>query len=201
LWRRPRTLGWLFAAGIISVAIVSLQLIAWKLIHGSPFVMAHGNDFLKPFSPEVMGVLFSLNHGFISWTPFMAVAVAGLFVGALSSPQPQRLLYLVAILAFACELYINAIASDWWGGNAFGQRRLIEVYPLLVFGVARLLTLGRPGFRVVAALAVVCAVFNALFFVQYRFCYIPRGEPITFQQLTMDKLVLYRLQRSYCEAG
>lgn len=201
LWQRPRAFGALFAAGLVALAIVSLQFIAWKIIHGGFFVMAHGNDFLQPFAPHLAGVLFSLKHGFISWTPFMAVALVGLVVGALSEPQPLRLLYVVAILAFAAEVYVNAIALDWWGGNAFGYRRLIEVYPLLMFGVARLLTLGRTSFRTVAALAVVCAVFNALFFVQYRFCYIPRDEPITLQQLTVDKLLLHRLERPHCQAG
>ena len=54
--------------------------------------------------------------------------------------------------------------------------------------------------RSLAVLTIFCATFNALFFVQYRFCYIPRGEAITFKQLLIDKFYLYKLDRPYCDS-
>ena len=198
-WLRAQDFGRLIGSGAICAAIAALQLLVWKILFGSFLLVPQGDGFLQPLAPHMLGVLFALRHGFITWTPFVAVAIAGLVFGAIVSNR--RLIYFMFLLAFASQVYINSIALDWWGGNSFGYRRLIEVYPLLMFGLALLMSLSWKSRVTLATMAVFFAAFNALFFVQYRFCYIPRGEAITFQQLLADKLHLYRLDRSYCQMG
>ncbi len=198
LWQRPKDFNRLAGAGVICGAIAAVQLLVWKIVEGSFLTIPQGDNFLQPLNPHLLGVLFSLKHGFITWTPFVAVGIAGLVFGTIGANY--RVIYLTFLLAFASQVYINSIALDWWGGNAFGYRRLIEVYPLLMFGLAWLMAISWPSFVTLTVLAIFCAAFNALFFVQYRFCYIPRGEAITFKQLLIDKLYLYKLDRPYCES-
>ena len=45
-----------------------------------------------------------------------------------------KLLLLPLGLVFLCQLWINAAAVDWWGGHAFGQRRLMSSLPLFAIG-------------------------------------------------------------------
>ncbi|THD72248.1 MAG: hypothetical protein E7813_04365, partial [Bradyrhizobium sp.] len=196
-WRRRNDFGRLVGSGVLCSTIAVLQLLVWKVVNGSFLMVPQGDDFLQPLHPHLVAVLFSLKHGFITWTPFVAFGVIGLVFGAMG--RGDRVLYLTFLLAFASQVYINSIALDWWSGNSFGYRRLIEVYPLLMFGVAWLMATGRKSLVVLSGAAIICAVFNALFFVQYRFCYIPRGEPITVRQLLVDKLFLFRLDRPYCD--
>jgi hypothetical protein len=196
LWLRPRDLGRLVGSGLIAVALASSQLVVWYVLQGTIFSFPHGDDYLQSGQHRFFDVLFSLKNGLVSWTPFMAVAIAGLIYGTFASKH--RLIFALCLFGFGIEVYINSIGMDWWGGNAFGYRRLIEIYPLLLLGVALLMSLNRRSFTAIAAFAVVCAVFNALFFVQYRFCYIPRGKELTLQQLLTDKLRLNKLDRPYC---
>jgi hypothetical protein len=196
-WRRRKDFSQLVGSGLICSAIAALQLLVWKVVNGSFLMVPQGDDFLQPLHPHLMAVLFSLKHGFITWTPFVAFGVVGLVFGAMG--RNRRVIYLTFLLAFASQVYINSIALDWWSGNSFGYRRLIEVYPLLMFGVAWLMATGRKSLVVLSYAAIICAAFNALFFVQYRFCYIPRGEPITVKQLLVDKLFLFKLPRTYCD--
>ena len=198
LWQRPKEFGRLVGSAVICGAIATIQLLVWKTIYGSFITVPYGDNFLQPLDPHLLGVLFSLKHGFITWTPFVAVGIIGLVFGAIGANY--RLIHITFLLGFASEVYINSIAVDWWGGNSFGYRRLIEVYPLLMFGLAWLMAISWPSFVTLTVLAIFCAAFNALFFVQYRFCYIPRGEAITFKQLLIDKLYLYKLDRPYCES-
>jgi len=197
LWRHRTAPRLVIEAAIVCAAVAALQLVVWMVLYGTPILVPQGEGFLSPLPAHALEVLFSLDHGLLTWTPFLAVGIAGLALGAAYSQQ--RLLFAVFILAVASQIYVNGAAADWWSGNSFGYRRMIEVYPMLMFGVAWMLALGRRSFAAVAALAIVCGVFNALFFVQYRFCYIPRGEAITFRQLLVDKLLLYRLDRPYCD--
>ena len=121
-----------------------MQLVEWKIVQGGFFTEPHGENFLQPLHPHMLGVLFSLKRGFITWTPFVAVGIAGLVFGTLSANY--RLIFATFLLAFASQVYINSIALDWWGGNAFGYRRLVEVYPLLMFGLAWLMAISWPSF-------------------------------------------------------
>jgi len=197
-WLRTENFRRLAGSALICGALAAVQLLVWKVVEGSFITVPQGESFLQPLNPHLLGVLFSLKHGLLTWTPFVAFGLAGLALGAIGTNY--RLIYLTFLLAFASQVYVNSIALDWWGGNSFGYRRLIEVYPLLMFGLARLMAIGRTSLVSLAALGTICAIFNALFFVQYRFCYIPRGEAITFKQLITDKLHLYRLDRQYCNA-
>ena len=85
-------------------------------------------DFLHP---HLLDMLFSTRHGWLSWSPIVAVSLLGL-------PMAVRRLqwFGAGLVAIGLgELYLNAALSDWWGGAAFGARRLTDQTLLVALGL------------------------------------------------------------------
>jgi hypothetical protein len=127
--------------------LASLQLWFWRSTSGSLVTVPQGAGFLTPLQPHWLQVLFSTRHGLFTWTPVALVGVAGL------AWLRSRRLALHASIAFLLALYVCSIVADWWGGDAFGMRRMIGILPLLALGTASLL--GTAGPRARRALLVV----------------------------------------------
>jgi hypothetical protein len=84
-------------------------------------------DFVHP---RLLDMLFSTHHGWITWTPLVLLALLGLPLVV------RRLGWFAVTLALigALDVYLNASLSDWWGGSAFGARRLTDQSLLLALG-------------------------------------------------------------------
>jgi len=163
--------------------LASLQLWFWHSTSGSLVTVPQGAGFLTPLQPQWLQVLFSTRHGLFTWTPVTLLGVAGL-----AWLRPRRLA-LHASIAFLLALYVCSIVADWWGGDAFGMRRMIGILPLLVLGTAALL--GTAGPRRALQLALVALVlWNGAFIVQYRLGLVSRSEALGFQEMVLDKLRL-----------
>jgi hypothetical protein len=117
-------------------------------------------------------------------------------VGLALGPADTGLRVLAATV-IALQVYVNASVSDWWAGNAFGQRRLIDVLPFFALGGAALIQRIKRPVLAAPLLLSGLVTWNVLFMIQYRFGYIPRGEAITWQQLGLDKFRLSTLRRRY----
>ena len=114
-------------------------------------------DFLHP---RLLDMLFSTHHGWISWTPVVLLALAALPLVI------RRLGWFAVTLAFICALdvYLNASLSDWWGGSAFGARRLTDQSLLLALGFGAAFAWLREHGRAPVAfgIAAVAVVWNTL---------------------------------------
>lgn len=84
-----------------------------------------------------------LSHGALLWSPVLVPALLGLVV--LGRRQPG----LAALLALGllAQIYINGTISTWHLTGSFGFRRLIEVTPIFVIGLATLIAPLRSGWR------------------------------------------------------
>ena len=99
-----------------------------------------------------------------------------LLVGLAWSRQGAwRALALAGLAGVALQLALNASLDDWYGGWAFGQRRMTEAYPLLVVGLAWLLARDRR--RLVAGAALLCALYGALLLVAQLYYTHTAGHP------------------------
>ena len=117
-----------FAIGVAPQVILDQVLFNRWLPPPAPNI---GFDFLHP---HLADMLFSTHHGWLSWTPLVAIAFLGF-------PLLVRRLgwFAVALIAIgAGELWLNASLTDWWGGLGFGSRRLTDQTLLLVLGYAAL---------------------------------------------------------------
>jgi hypothetical protein len=134
------------AAGAVAFAIcMSPQLLAYQALNGrlapSPLV---GRKMIWS-SPYGLQVLFSSEHGFFLWTPLAALALLGLVLLALSTrPDAQstvadrRRIAACLLVMFGATVYVTGSVESWSAAGAFGQRRFVNLTPLLVVGLAAL---------------------------------------------------------------
>jgi hypothetical protein len=128
---------WLGAAGALVVAVIVLgpQLLEWHLVFGHALALPQGAKFTRLEAPMLGEVLFAPRNGWLSTTPIAGAAMIGLF----AMPRRARLVSAGLLAAVAIQVYLNSTIFDWWGGAAFGQRRLCNVTLPLVVGLASLL--------------------------------------------------------------
>jgi len=152
-------------AAAIGAAVVFLpQVGVWTVIYGQPFTVPQGSGFMRWSEPALWAILFSDNHGLFTWTPIVAVAVAG-FVPLV---RRHRAAGFAALIIFVVSWYVNAAVSDWWAGEAFGARRFLSCYPILVLALAALFA--RLGERrgPMAAATLAFAAYTFLLLLQYQ---------------------------------
>lgn len=122
-------------------------------------------------SPHAFEVLVSPRHGWLAWTPLAVLALAGL-VGlasgrARAAARDAAWLGVCALLMVGLQVYINGAVESWTVAGAFGQRRFVEVTPLLVLGIAVVLTADRQPRRLLWAALVLCLWWNAGLLLQF----------------------------------
>ena len=140
------------------------QMVVWQTLYGQPLAIPQGGGFMRWGQPALVPVLFSDWHGLFTWTPIVAVAIAGLF--ALRRREP--LLMAGAVVFLTLSWYVNAAAADWWAGEAFGARRFVSCVPVFTLGLAALIEEWSPR---PATLVTVCGAAIAhtfLLLVQYQ---------------------------------
>jgi hypothetical protein len=152
------------AAGAAAALAFAPQSIVWQRLYGHPFTIPQGSAFMKWGSPALVQVLVSDNHGLFSWTPLLALAVAGL----VPLVRRNRDVGVAAIVFLALSWYVNASVVDWWAGEAFGGRRFVGCFPVFVLGIAALFERWQARPRTLAALCLVFVALNGLLLVQYQ---------------------------------
>jgi hypothetical protein len=164
------------------------QLIVWKVVYGKFFTIPQGNGFLHYFNPQIIEVIFSSKHGLFIWTPVIFLAIIGLYF--LYKKDKCLTTYLVIGLLF--QIYINAIAEDWWGGFAFGARRLIDCSVIFILGLSALynyfeMSKLRLIYKITAILFI---IWNILLLIQYRTHLIPGDDYINIWLMVKNQFVL-----------
>jgi len=153
------------------------------LIYGSPF--ESGYIPLRNWlwtSPVFFSVLFSSNHGLLSWTPILLFAIAGLFIFW----RRQRRVgapFLAALLAF--YLFISCY-PDWAGISSYGNRFFVSLTSLFILGLAvffdraaQLFGSQRAALAAAVALLAAATLWNAGLMFQWGAHLIPARGPIS----------------------
>jgi hypothetical protein len=173
-WRTGR---WAEAAPRAAIGIVctlvaySPHLLASRSING--YVGPHesvGNK-MSWSSPHAWDVMFSLDHGWFAWTPLAMVALVGLALmaaGRVRVAAPNtRWLAICALLMVALQVYINGAVESWTVAGAFGQRRFIELTPLLIVGLTAVVAAAQTYRRVLWGVILVCIWWNLGLLLQF----------------------------------
>jgi hypothetical protein len=146
--RRPPR--WRACAGAflaVAAALGLLQLAAWVRLFGTGFLgTVLEANLVGGTTPHVAGVLFSPRHGLFYWSPVFLLCV----IGWLAWARRDRLLAGLVLLGFAAAVLVNASMQDWWGSEAFGQRRLLGLAPLFGLGLGEALAALAPAARFAA---------------------------------------------------
>lgn len=164
------------------------QLVAWQLIYGHFF--SNPWAIRQPWtwtSPKILSVLLSSDHGLISWTPVVALALLGLICFV----RQHRRIGLALWAGFLTQLYLVASFYAWDGGSSFGNRYFIECTPIFLVGLAGFLDWARR--RVTLSVTVVAAalliIWNVLFMIQWSVGLIPREGLIPWGRILWNQFV------------
>ena len=162
-------------------------LITRQIVYGHPF--QSGYLPLKDWmwrSPALLSVLFSANHGLLSWTPLLLLAIIGVFLFWRQKPPVGGPL-LAALMAF--YLFISCY-PDWAGISSYGNRFFVSLTPIFIIGLGVLL--GRIGllsnkyrnsFAVLSAVLAIFVFWNAGLIFQWGSHLIPARGPISFSEM------------------
>jgi hypothetical protein len=83
-------------------------------------------------SPAFWNVLFSSDHGMLSWTPILILALIGLLLFWRADKQFAT----YAIFAFLLFYIVVSVHPDWDGMSSFGNRFFVSLTPLFILGLA-----------------------------------------------------------------
>lgn len=116
------------------------QLIVSTILWGGPLVFvniggrAHSWQMFTRFRP--LETIFSWYHGLATWTPLLAIAIAGLFL----LHRHDRGLARAGLATFAAQwLLLSSLERWFWGGASFGQRRFDSCTIFFILGIAAVL--------------------------------------------------------------
>lgn len=177
--------------GSVVVLVMIPTFVSRRIVYGGLFETGYISirDFLWR-SPVFFSVLFSSNHGLVSWTPLLGVATIGLFLLAFQLSE-VGFPCLAAMVTF--YLFIS-IYPDWAGISSYGNRFFVSLTPLFILGLANLLEYFAEKFsRPRTALAVCSAVLACFVFWNLGLIYqwgvhlVPARGPISFRQATYNQ--------------
>lgn len=205
-WRAKdlRSVGPLFAANISFPVAVFLAfaptLITRSIVFGGLF--RFGSYTALPWdwsAPNWRLVLFSSEHGLLSWTPILALAILGLFF----APRAARSLTLYLAAGSAAFYYVISSYPYWHGMASFGNRFFISLTPVFIFGSALLLQRfaqlfrsSRRAFAAAGTLIFLLVAWNAGFIFQWGSHLIPARGPVSFSEVIHNQFFVVPRQLS-----
>ncbi len=176
--------------GLCFCAMVSLQLYAWKYLHGSAFSGPRG--YLSQGQVHLLDprhffqALFSPFHGLFHWHPLLLLSIAGFLLRSI--PLPPRL---YAALGFGAQAWVVGSWSIWWAGASFGQRMFISTFPHLALGLAAFVKqLERRAAWLIIVILIAGTAWNFGLAVQYATRLIPRQAPVSITTLARNNLIV-----------
>ena len=160
-------------AGLLVACLVAGRVCLFWYLQTGKFVLQpyHGEGYIWN-QPHLADYLFSYRKGWLLYTPFAALALAGIFFTGSRRSSASLLVFWLAVV------YAN---SCWWcwtfSPSSFGQRPMVDFYSILALQAAFLFRfMSRHRMSVVAVMVTaVLAGLNLLQTYQYRHGIIP-GE-------------------------
>jgi len=90
---------------------------------------------MQPFTPHIREFLFSTHNGLFVYHPIFLFCTAGFYF--VYKKHKEIIFPLIALVIAA--VYIHSATWDWFGGSAFGMRRMADVTPIFAIGLVALL--------------------------------------------------------------
>lgn len=108
------------------------QFAYWKAVAGEYLVYSYGDEGFFFSDPMLKEGLIGFRRGWLVYTPLMVLALTGLFVkdSRITALKPA----IIALLII--HFYVVVSWWCWWYGGSYGQRAMIDIYPILAFPLA-----------------------------------------------------------------
>jgi hypothetical protein len=186
-----------FGANVLYLAAFGIAilptLITRKIIFGG--MLTFGAYTVLPWNwhaPFWHSVLFSSDHGLLSWTPLLGFALLGLFLPFTGGKRVKAYFALAAVAFY----YVISSYPYWDGLSSYGNRFLISLTPVYVFGLAALLDRIGAIFRsyrfVYAAQGIVLGLFalwNLALIFQWGTHMVPARGEISWSAMAHNQFV------------
>ncbi len=105
--------------------IISIQFIIFYIQTGKLFIWTYYGEGFRFAEPEITNFLFSYRKGFFIYTPVMMLAVLGFIPLLIKKPIG----FISGIIFLALAVYFLSSWWNWYYGDSFGMRPMIDYYP------------------------------------------------------------------------
>jgi len=158
-------------AAICFVIVCTPQLLYWKWATGHWYFNAYGATGLHFYfkHPHLIQGLLGMRKGWLIYTPVMILSLVGIFQLRRSGNGNKALV--PVLIYFPLFVYIAFSWQVWWYGGCYGQRVMIQLYPLLAFPLAAFIQFvrTRKNLRYISACFItICVLLNVLKIYQYE---------------------------------
>jgi hypothetical protein len=192
--RTIRSTGWIRAIGrgvaftLAAIVVCLPQLVGKAIVYGRPWVTGYQDQFFWS-DPRLWQTAVSGDHGWITWTPVVALALAGLVWVWRHHPVMR-----VWIVCAALFYWVLASYQNWHGQSSFGNRFLVSLTVVLVIGLAALAHHLRSWSwwprQGLPAVLVLLAVWNVGFIFQWGTNIIPNRGAVSFTTVAHNQVTV-----------
>ncbi len=125
----------LLIIGLTALLVVLPQLLYWHYATGHYLFNSYVEEGFYFNKPHIIKALFGFRKGWLIYTPIMIFSLIGLWF-----IYKTKKSYFFSILIFTI-IYIYVAFSwwCWWYGGSYGQRVMIDIYPVLALPLAAFL--------------------------------------------------------------
>ncbi len=127
-----KNIKYLLVIGITMFLCFVPQFLYWKYVAGEYLYFGYIGAKFYFGHPHLIEGLFGFRKGWLLYTPIMIFSLIGLY----NLYRQQKQLVTPIILIFCVFTYVILSWWCWWYGGSFGQRGMIDIYPLLSLPLA-----------------------------------------------------------------
>jgi hypothetical protein len=175
----------------IALAVAFLpSLITRNIIYGNPLDLGYSHEWT--LKPALLQVLFSSDHGLLTWTPILILAMGGWLL----IPKYDKALAGYLIAAFLALYTLVSVHTNWDGLSSFGNRFFISLTPLFILGLAvffrefaRWVGGGRRAYAIAGSVTTLFILWNLAFIFQWGTHMVPARGPISWKQMVYNQFV------------
>jgi hypothetical protein len=122
--------------GVVGFLVILPQLFYWHHLTDRWVYYSYGEEGFFFSNPQILRVLFSFRNGWLIYSPLMVLGLLGLA----GLWRYAREWILSVLLTIVVTVYVVSSWWCWWYGGSFGQRVLIDLYPLFALGMGAAIT-------------------------------------------------------------
>ena len=172
--------------------IIAIQptLICRRIITGNPFDLGYASEWR--WKPALIQVLASSDHGLLTWTPILILAIVG---WVLLRKQDKQLANYVSVSAAIFYLMV-CFHTNWDGLSSFGNRFFISLTPFFIIGLAAIFQAfaermrnARSALAGASSLTALLILWNLAFIFQWGTHMVPARGPISWKQMARNQFL------------